>query len=216
MLYDKDIRESLFDFLDDTYGKNRIIEEKQMGESRADVVMVTPEAVYGIEIKSDADTYARLKRQVRDYNQYYDYNYIVVGTSHAMHIEEHVPKCWGIITVEQENGILDFYILRKPENNPKMKWKKKLGMLWRPELAHIQELNQLPKYKEKSKDFVVEKILEKVPEDLLQVQLCEELFQRDYSTIADQIATYKRATRKASQTTTNRVYKSKKKRRKTK
>lgn len=211
MLYDKDIRESLFDFLDDTYGKNRIIEEKQMGKSRADVVMVTPEAVYGIEIKSDADTYARLKRQVRDYNQYYDYNYVVVGTRHAMHIEEHVPSCWGIITVEQDNGILDFYILRKPENNPKMKWKKKLGMLWRPELAHIQELNQLPKYKEKSKDFVIEKILERVSEDVLQVQLCEELFQRDYSTIAEQIATYKKVSRKVSKTTTKRGYKSKKK-----
>lgn len=35
MLYDKDIREPLFDFLDDIYGVNRIIEEKQMGRSRA-------------------------------------------------------------------------------------------------------------------------------------------------------------------------------------
>lgn len=31
--------------------------------------MVTPEAIYGVEIKSDADTYTRLKRQVRDYNE---------------------------------------------------------------------------------------------------------------------------------------------------
>ena len=192
MLYDKDIRENLFDFLDDRYGKNRIIEEKQMGKSRADVVMVTPDVIYGIEIKSDADTYARLKRQVRDYNQFYDYNYVVVGTRHAMHIEEHVPDYWGIITVEQENGTADFYILRKPSPNPKMKWKKKLGMLWRPELAHIQELNALPKYKQKSKDFVIDKILDKVPKEVLQSQMCEELFQRDYSTIATQIAEYKK------------------------
>ena len=56
MLHDKDIREPLFDFLDETsdevlyqstsldakaYGKIRIIEEKTMGKSRADVVMVT-------------------------------------------------------------------------------------------------------------------------------------------------------------------------------
>ena len=60
MLYDKDIREPLFDFLDDIYLTNRIIEEKQMGRSRADVVMVTPLAIYGIEIKIDADTYASL------------------------------------------------------------------------------------------------------------------------------------------------------------
>ena len=114
MLYDKDIREPLFDFLDDIYLTNRIIEEKQMGRSRADVVMVTPLAIYGIEIKSDADTYARLKRQVRDYDNFYDYNYVVVGTSHAYHIQEHVPDYWGIITVEQSEGVCDFYVKRKP------------------------------------------------------------------------------------------------------
>lgn len=191
MLYDKDIREALFDYLDETYGKNRIIEEKQMGKSRADVVMVTSNAIYGIEIKSDADTYARLKRQVRDYNQFYDYNYVVIGTSHAMHIEEHVPSWWGIITVEEiENGI-DFYILRKPTANPKMKWKRKLSILWRPELAHIQELNQMPKYRQKSKDFVIDQILERVPEEKLQLQVCEELFQRDYNTIREIISEYK-------------------------
>ena len=76
MLYDRDIREPLFDFLEERYGKIRIIEEKQMGKSRADIVMVLPDAVAGIEIKSDADTYVRLQRQVRDYNRYYDTNLV--------------------------------------------------------------------------------------------------------------------------------------------
>ena len=31
MLYDKDIREPLFDFLEEMYGKIRILEEKQIG-----------------------------------------------------------------------------------------------------------------------------------------------------------------------------------------
>lgn len=201
MLYDKDIRESLFDFLDETYGKNRILEEKVMGKSRADVVMVTPDAIYGIEIKSDADTYARLSRQVKDYNQYFDYNYVVVGSTHALHIEEHVPDFWGIITVDESDGKPDFYILRKPTINTKMKWKNKLSVLWRPELAHIQELNNLPVYKQKSKDFVIDKIIEKVDASVLQTELCEELIERDYSTIAEIIKAYKIAN--------NRVKKSK-------
>ena len=115
MLYDKDIREPLFDFLEETYGKVRILEEKTIGKSRADVVMVTPESLYGIEIKSDADTYVRLGKQVKDYNLFYDYNYVAVGTSHALHVEEHIPEWWGIITVEQTETMVDFYILRKPE-----------------------------------------------------------------------------------------------------
>lgn len=191
MLYDRDIREPLFEFLEETYGKVRIIEEKQMGRSRADIVMVVPEAVMGIEIKSDADTYTRLKRQVRDYDRYFDANYVVVGASHAMHIEEHVPVYWGIITVEQEGQKVDFYILRRAAENPKRNLKKKLGLLWRPELQHIQELNGLPKYRQKSKDFVVEKILEKVSEDILQEQISQELFERDYQTIGETIRMYK-------------------------
>ena len=114
MLRDRDIREPLFDFLEETYGKVRIIEEKTMGKSRADLVMVAPDALYGIEIKSDADTYARLARQVEDYDRYYDFNIVVVGTSHGMHIHEHVPDYWGIITVEPAEGELDFYFLRRP------------------------------------------------------------------------------------------------------
>lgn len=191
MLKDKDIRESLFDYLEDKYGKVRIIEEKTMGKSRADVVMVTQGALYGIEIKSDADTYTRLARQVKDYNKYYDFNYVVVGTSHGAHVKEHVPDFWGIITVEEVDGKPDFYELRRPGNNPKMKWKHKMSIMWRPELAHIQELNGMPKYKERSKDFVVDKILLKVPEDILRIQMCNELFERDYTKIGDTIKTYK-------------------------
>lgn len=192
MLYDKDIREPLFDFLEEIYGKIRILEEKQMGKSRADAVMVTPSALYGIEIKSDADTYTRLTRQVLDYNQFFDYNYIVVGTSHALHIEEHVPKWWGIITVEKEETTLDFYLMRRPMKNPKMEIKKKLTLLWRPELVHIQELNQMPKYKGKSKLFVMEKILCEVSEEILQLQISEELFQRDYNEIEKIIKEYRK------------------------
>ena len=52
MLLDKDIREPLFEFLEERYGKVRILEEKTVGHSRADVVMVIPEKIVGIEIKS--------------------------------------------------------------------------------------------------------------------------------------------------------------------
>ena len=102
MLLDKDIREPLFEFLEERYGKVRILEEKTVGRSRADVVMVIPEKIVGIEIKSDADTYTRLERQVADYDLYFDANIVVVGSSHASHVAEHVPAHWGIVSVEQQ------------------------------------------------------------------------------------------------------------------
>jgi hypothetical protein len=196
VLHDKDIREPLFDFLEERYGKIRIIEEKRMGRSRADVVMVTESALCGLEIKSDADTYARLARQVKDYDKYFDYNLVAVGTSHAAHIKEHVPKYWGIITVELVEDKLDFYFLREPMENPHVTWKRKLSILWRPELAQLQAWNQMPKYREKSKAFVVGKIIEripaKIPEQKLKEQISELLFERDYNTIQETIADYKK------------------------
>ena len=201
MIYDKDIREPLFDFLDETFGKNRILEEKIIGSSRADVVMVTPEAIFGIEIKSDADTYARLKSQVKDYDKYYDLNFVVVGTSHAAHIEEHVPDYWGIITVEEADNNLDFYILRRPEPNPKVTWKRKLEMLWRPEIAVLQDEFKMPKYREKSKKFVLTKVLERLENGKIDpkeftLKMNELLIQRDYNSISETLKEYKLEKRK--------------------
>ena len=201
MIYDKDIREPLFDFLDETFGKNRILEEKIIGNSRADVVMVTPEAIFGIEIKSDADTYARLKSQVKDYDKYYDLNFVVVGTSHAAHIEEHVPAYWGIITVEEVDNNLDFYILRHPEPNPKVTWKRKLEMLWRPEIAVLQDIFSMPKYREKSKSFVLSKVLERLENGKIDpkeftLKMNELLIQRDYNSISETLKEYKLEKRK--------------------
>ena len=197
ILKDKDIREPLFEFLEENYGIVRILEEKTMGRSRADVIMVTTEFLYGIEIKSDADSYTRLSGQVKDYDKYYDYNYVVVGTSHALHIRDHVPEYWGVITVEAVEGKPDFYILRHPSPNPRMIWQRKLEILWRPELAKLQALYAMPKYKEKRKSFVADKMVEwmeagKIEEMSLRREVCSLLLERDYSTIRQELEEYRR------------------------
>lgn len=194
MLYDKDIREPLFDYLEDSFGKIRIIEEKQMGKSRADVVLVRDGSISGIEIKSDADTYARLERQVKDYNKHFDYNYIVVGSSHAHHVEEHVPEWWGIITVgelsEEESKkskyqSADFYVLREAQVNPKQHWeffrKRQLAFLWRNELTNIIVKYCKYKYTSKNKKFVRDYLFENVPEETLKLEITNQLFERDYN-----------------------------------
>ena len=193
MLKDKDIREGLFLFLEERYGKIRILEEKVIGRSRADIYMVTDEYLYGIEIKSDADTYTRLSRQTRDYDAFYDRNILVVGTSHAVHAHEHVPAYWGIITVEEVDGSLDFYVQREAAANPLQDLSRQLTLLWRPELVHIQQKFNLPAYKEKSKAFVQQKLIEKVPSTELSACIRQELFERDYTTIKEEINAYRRA-----------------------
>lgn len=190
--HDSDIREDLFEFLEQNFGRVRFLEELTIGRSRADIVMVTGNALYGIEIKSDADTYARLPSQVRNYNRYFDYNIIAAGSTHALHAGEHVPDHWGIITMEFVNGKPDFYIARLPRKNPECRMKYKLSILWRPELARIQERNNMFRYKEKSKQFVQEKIMEKISGEQLHEEISAELFERDYTAIAKEIDDYRK------------------------
>jgi len=89
--------------------------------------MVTDDSLVGLEIKSDADTYVRLERQVKDYNLFFDYNYVVVGSTHAKHVNEHIPDSWGIISAELIDGNMDFYVLREPTRNKRQRIKRKLS-----------------------------------------------------------------------------------------
>lgn len=181
VLYDRDIREPLFDYLEARFGKSRIFEEKMMGKSRADIIMLTETQIIGMEIKSDADTYERLKRQVKDYDWYCDANYIVIGKTHEKHVEKHVPTYWGILVVELQDDAIVISEKREAGRNPKMKQERQITFLWRPEIQRILNRNHLPKYKQKSKKFVQQKLLEKMDWDLLKLQMCEELFERDYT-----------------------------------
>ena len=190
-LYDRDIRDPLFEYLEERFGKTRIFEEKRIGRARADILMLTPDSIVGLEIKSDADTYERLKRQVRYYNQYCDRNYVVVGKSHERHVEEHVPDFWGILVVYADGGGVAIEERRAAGENSKMKREAQITLMWRPELQRLLKQNQLPGYQQKSKRFVQQKLLEKLEWGQLKPQLCEELFQRDYTLWNEELEQYR-------------------------
>ena len=181
ILLDADIREPLFNYLELYYGKVRFLEEKVTGKARADVVMVLPDKVCDIEIKSDADSYTRLAAQVKNYDRYYDENYLVVGSTHALHAAEHVPEYWGIISVELIKGEVDFYRVREAKPNPKAKLQNKMSLLWKSEFVHILAINKMPKYAQKSKKFISEKLIARIDETILNEQISDELFERDYT-----------------------------------
>lgn len=192
-LHDRDIREPLFEWFECHFGKIRIIEERVIGRSRADAFIVTPRFLFGIEIKSDADTYERLAAQTRNYDRYFDANLVVVGSSHVR-VADHVPSWWGIVVVDRDvHGGLDVGFSRLPGRSPKTNRRRKLSILWRPELAHIQEINGMPRYVQKSKRFVEDKILETVDGETLDRQICDELFERDYTLVEGQIEGWRRA-----------------------
>ena len=181
VLHDSDIRDDLCDHLEQKYGQVRFFDELVIGKSRADIVMVTREALIGVEIKSDADTYTRLKGQIPDYDRYFDKNILAVGSTHAMHAPEHIPDHWGLISVEEAGDKLDFYNVREPKDSKKVKLQKQLDLLWRRELYQLQAMNGLHKYANKSRMFVEKYVMESVDDSLLKQQIRDILFERDYS-----------------------------------
>lgn len=191
---DQEMREPLFDYLEEFYGKIRIFEEKNAGASRADVVGVIDGALLGFEIKSDRDSYTRLKTQTLDYDLFCDMNFLVVGKSHQKHAHEHIPDHWGVIVVwEDEKGAVQVEMDQIPAVNPRVRLKNQLSFLWRPELAILQQINELPAYRQKSKQFVQEKLLEKIPEQILKRQITDLLFERDYQELLGEIAAVRSA-----------------------
>ncbi len=175
-MLDKDIREPLFDYLDDRYGKVRTIEEKVINRSRADVLAVIPGEILGFEIKSDSDTYTRLRTQIKDYESFCDRCYIVVGEKH-IHAEEHVPEYWGIIFVNDENVIVE----RDAAPCPKVNINNQLNLLWRNELLNVQLKEGLPKLRNVRRLEIYKRLLDTCGLEKLKLDVTEELFERDYT-----------------------------------
>jgi hypothetical protein len=173
---DKEIRSILIEYLSIRHKEYRIFQEKSIGSSICDLMLVT-DKLTGFEIKSDNDNYERLGRQVKAYNQFFDENYIVVGKSHVQFIEGKVPFEWGILCVDKS----EIKQIRQARGNQIVSRRKQLSILWKLELKNILIENALPSYALKDKDFIIDKIDRSVPDATVQKQIVSELLSRDYS-----------------------------------
>ena len=126
----------------------------------------------------------RLSRQVKDYDLSYDCNIVVVGSSHGLHIREHVPEVLGRDHGGTCRGWVGFLHSAASGEKSEDELEEKAGRFYGVRSwAQIQEWNGMPKYKDRSKSFVCEKIAEKAadPEEeaLIRRQVSEILFERD-------------------------------------
>ena len=67
------------------------------------------------------------------------------------------------------------------------------GIKFKQRENRLLKMNGLPAYRQKSKAFVQKTLLERVPGELLWPQAMEELFERDYNTIREEIEEYRRS-----------------------
>ena len=178
---DYEIREAICEYMENIHPeKFRIIDELVIGEARADIVVVVDDLT-GYEIKSDADSYSRLPGQIKEYDKYFQRNYLVVGEGHRKTALMHVPPYWGILCVSESKKGVQIETVREAGQNPKYSQKKQLSLLWRKELNNILKANNLPKCSGKTKAYMRKYLLERVPKAVLQKQICEEFFERDWT-----------------------------------
>lgn len=180
-LNDKDIRKIIYESFSHSKDENRIIEEFPMGDSRADMLLVTKTKLIGLEIKSDRDSFVRLERQIKDYEKFFDTNYLVVGTYHVEEALRTVPAHWGIYEVyETEGGTYVMELVRGAGMALKDNTEEKLYLLWRNELMKIVRDYRLSKGNLQRKDKMISKIVRGLTVPVIQNEICSALLNREY------------------------------------
>jgi hypothetical protein len=107
------------------------------GSCRIDIAVVNG-SLHGYEIKSDADTLARLPDQVYTYSQVLDRATLVVGERHHVHARSLLPDWWGIKIARMDvNGIVTFETIKAEQENETINPVALAELLWKPEVSSI-------------------------------------------------------------------------------
>lgn len=82
-----------------------IIHELTIGESKADICLITKKKLNIFEIKSERDSISRLENQILDYYKITPYLYVVIAEKHLNKILENSPDSIGILSCNRNNQI---------------------------------------------------------------------------------------------------------------
>lgn len=166
LLYDIDIRKTLCEELYKKLPmnlKSMIINELMVGESIADVSVITEKKVSLFEIKSDMDSLVRLPKQVMDYDSVGDYCSLVTTDTFLQKIQGQslVPDNWGIIKASSINGKVILESIRQPVYSPEVNPDYLAHSLWSNELIeHLEDINNLHGVKSKNNCHKRQRLIE--------------------------------------------------------
>lgn len=107
------------------------------GDSIIDLAIIGESLLEGFEIKSGADSLARLPKQISFYNQVFDSITIILERNHLSKTLKIIPEFWGVIEAEKTWDGIVFKYYRKPQMNAEVKIRKKIDLLWKKELQEV-------------------------------------------------------------------------------
>lgn len=140
---DPEIRKHLKSDLLFQFPGAKIVDELNVCRCRVDIaVLSSSSGLVGYEIKSQADSLSRLKRQVTNYDKIFSFMYLVVFDNHYEESISIVPPYWGIIKVEKNmiNGVdkgLYHLHVRSAQRNPRRRAYNIADLLWKQELIDV-------------------------------------------------------------------------------
>lgn len=113
----------------------------QHGACRIDIAVVNG-LLHGYEIKSDADTLARLPIQVAAYSAAMDRATLVVGERHLAAAKDLIPDWWGMkVAVVGARGAVNIVTYRPVGVNPQVSSFHVAQLLWRNEAIELLGLH---------------------------------------------------------------------------
>jgi len=97
--------------------------------SRTDFLVINGDTK-SFEVKSKIDTLNRLKKQVEDYGDVFEYNNVVIDKLHLEKVIELIPEYYGIWFYEKSKRV----IYRESKYSPKLNAKEQLTLMNKKEL----------------------------------------------------------------------------------
>lgn len=118
-----------------------VVEEfcTHFGTSRIDIAVVNG-ALWGYEIKSEADRLGRLPGQVKAFSEVFDYVTLVAAGKHMSRSMAIVPSWWGAVEAQKHQAQVQLKERRKPQRNTAVNPRAVASLLWRGELLSLLEL----------------------------------------------------------------------------
>lgn len=116
-------------------GQGRVLAEVGLehGRVRTDLLLLGPDVLHGLELKSERDNLARLPAQVRAYSAALDFCTLAVDERHLEQAHAILPNWWGLLVATRRQR-LHLLPVRAPEPNPDVEPLSCARLLWRPEV----------------------------------------------------------------------------------
>ncbi len=136
--------------------------ETNVNSSRLDFLRVNGKS-YAYEIKTELDTTDRLIKQFKDYEQVFEYIYVVIHPIHLKKVKQLIPRKCGIITYVIESGKCIFNKERDANLNKGLKKEAQIKNLNSEDYAFILKskgISNLPNYKD-DREILLKRLFKK-------------------------------------------------------